>query len=305
MLVTQFCEERVGGFPDEFYESLPEFCDECGFPLEMSEALTQLHCSNPHCTNKVVQRMVAIAGTLGIKDLGESVALKICRLGITNPLAIFMLEETDEIEGVSQKTIKHLVDQISSRNKFTLSEYVKIANIPGVQMSAFHLFEGYDDLEEAYKAIEEGKVDYIQKRLDIKTVNGTSIRAIKVYDALMTYKDELFQALPYVEIIKINTPDITTLKAVCSSDVGSPFRTKADFYATCNKSYPGVHVEFGNAVTSTTQYLIWAGANGNPAPVTNKVKKARALIDKGQDIKIMTALDFIALLDRMGARATS
>ena len=45
-------------------------------PMEMSETLTQLHCSNPKCPSKVAQRLVAIANSLGVKNLGDARAQK-------------------------------------------------------------------------------------------------------------------------------------------------------------------------------------------------------------------------------------
>ena len=37
------------GLPERFVDLLPEKCDVCGSPLEISETLTGLHCSNLHC----------------------------------------------------------------------------------------------------------------------------------------------------------------------------------------------------------------------------------------------------------------
>ena len=97
MLVNIFCENRTPLFADAFYDCLPQTCPVCGMPTEMSEALTGLHCSNPKCASKVAQRLVAIASSLGVKDLGAARAEKfISTFGIDNPLLIFCYEpETD------------------------------------------------------------------------------------------------------------------------------------------------------------------------------------------------------------------
>lgn len=305
MLVSLFVDEASPLFKDAFYECLPCECPVCGMPMEMSETLTNLHCSNPRCYSKVTQRLLAIANAIGVKDLGEARAEKwVLNFGITNPLDIFTYEpDTDGQmdDSISIELSNKIVAQFKTRNKFTLAEFVRVANLPNIQMSAFALFGQFDDLEEAYKHIEQGGVEYVRDCLSIKD-KGTediSIRALKVYDSLMTYKDDLFEGIEYVEIIKLHTEGMKTLKAVCSTEVGEPFRTKADFYATCNNLYPNIHIEFGNSVTKATDYLIWAGASGRPAAVTNKVKKARGYQEKGCDIKIVTAKEFLGILETL------
>lgn len=307
MLVNQFVADASPLFNEKFYDCLPQECPVCGMPTEMSETLTGLHCSNPRCYAKVAQRLLAIANSLGVKDLGEARAEKwILNFGITNPLDIFTYEPDEDgpmADDISLEMSNKIVNQFKARKKFTLAEFVRIANLPNIQMSASAIFGQFDDLEQAYKAIESGGVEYIRDCLNIKDKGSEdiSIRALKVYESLMTYKADLVEGVAYVDIIKLHVEGMKTLKAVCSTEVGQPFRTKADFYATCNNLYPNIHIEFGNSVTKTTNYLIWAGADGvAKAAVTNKVKKARAYIDQGVDIKIVTAKEFLGILEHMG-----
>lgn len=307
MLVNQFVADASPLFNEKFYDCLPQECPVCGMPTEMSETLTGLHCSNPRCYAKVAQRLLAIANSLGVKDLGEARAEKwILNFGITNPLDIFTYEPDEDgpmADDISLEMSNKIVNQFKARKKFTLAEFVRIANLPNIQMSASAILGQFDDLEQAYKAIESGGVEYIRDCLNIKDKGSEdiSIRALKVYESLMTYKADLVEGVAYVDIIKLHVEGMKTLKAVCSTEVGQPFRTKADFYATCNNLYPNIHIEFGNSVTKTTNYLIWAGADGvAKAAVTNKVKKARAYIDQGVDIKIVTAKEFLGILEHMG-----
>ena len=276
MLVPAFCENHDGILPDEFYDSLPQYCSEedCGFPMEMSETLTQLHCSNPRCPSKIVQRLIAIANTLGVKDLGEAKATKfVHKFKITNPLDIFSYnpkEHGSMGDGISVEVSEKIVNQFKEKNSFTLTEYVRIANLPYIQTSAVAIFDGYDDIVQAYK--------------DIETVN----------------------------IIKTNTAEMINLKAVCSDEVGAPFKTKADFYATVNNKFSNIHVEFLNSVTKKIDYLVWAGADGSPARYTNKVKKTEGynakykeaiengtIKDGDHEIPIVTAQQFLNILEKL------
>ena len=319
MLVPDFCEHRNSVLPEEFYDSIPQYCSEegCGFPMEMSETLTQLHCSNPRCPSKVIQRLVAIANSLGVKDMGEARAKKfVIKHEVTNPLDIFAydVEKHGEFgEGISIDVTRKIIDQFKDKKKFTLTEYVKIANIPYIQTSAVSIFDGYDDINTAYSDIENGGVEFIREKLQIKKgsefEDSISVRALKVLDSLMTYKTDLIEDIGFVDIIKTNIDGMINLKAVCSDEVGAPFKTKADFYATVNNMFPNIHVEFLNAVTKKIDYLVWAGADGSPARLTNKVKKTRGynekyeqnkasgkLKDGEHEIKILTANQFIDLL---------
>lgn len=301
MIISEFCDNKIGNFDDAFYESLPRFCPDCEYPMEMTEAITQVHCSNPRCPSKVVQRMIAMASSLGVKDLGESKAKKFLeKFETSNPLIIFAYEsEVDGSlgEGISLEVSKKIEEQFQAKKSFTLAEYVRTANLPNIQTSATTLFGEFDDLAEAYNQIEKGGVEYIAKKLGIAVGSEEiSIRATKVFESLMTFKSDLFEALDFVNIIKTNTDDMISLKAVCSDEVGKPFRTKADFYATINNMYPNVHVEFLGAVTKNIDYLVWAGADGSPARLTNKVKKTQAYNEKGCNIPIVTAMQFIEIL---------
>lgn len=306
MIVDEFLKEH-SSFDNRFYEILPSVCPDCGFPLEMSETLTGLHCSNVRCRSRVAQRLMAMASQLGVKDLGEARALAfVNHHKITNPLYIFHYDpdvEGQMAENISIEQSRKIVGAFKAKNKFTLSEYIKIANIPDVQMSAFQIFGDFDDLSEAYYKIETEGIPYIMSKLGIKQneeeeTESISVRAMKIYNSLIEFKQDFFDVLMDVDIIATHVEGMTNLSAVCSSDVGAPFKTKADFYATCNNLFADeVHIEFGNSVTKNTQYLVWRGADGTPAPITNKVNKAKGYQAKGIDIKIVTAMQFIAVLE--------
>lgn len=327
MIVSEFKENNSSRFDEQFLELLPDFCyeDGCGYPMEMSEVLTKLHCSNPRCPAKLAQRLTSLAQDLGIKNLGESTSRSFFdTLGVTNPLLIFAYEPDVDgaIDGKSVDTCLKIMEQFKNKKKFTLAEYVRIANLPFIQTSTLAIFGGYDDLGKAYEDIEAGGVEFIQDKLSIaRKEDEVSIRAIKIYDTLMEFKHDLFQALPFIEIIPMNSDniksiknvdsdaddfviaegDVLTIKAVCSTEVGGTFRTKADFYATVNNLFGNIHVDFLKSVTKDIDYLVWAGADGKPGiRVTNKVTKARGYNEKyNTGIKIVTAYQFLKEMERL------
>lgn len=315
MLVKDFKSGEGKRFPDEFLACLPSYCldSRCGSPTEMSEVLTGLHCSNPRCPTKVAKRLTTIASTLGIKDLGMARANDILdKWGIDNPLLIYAYDLSDGELGnsISMEMSEKIFKQFDTKRNFTLWEFVRIANLPDIQSSALHIFGDFDDLGEAYKAIEEGGIDYIQKKLNIGSSNGVSIRALKVYQSLMMFKSDLFSGIEYVNIIKTHNVGVKTLKAVCSEQVGYPYKTKSEFYADVNGKYEDIHIEFLQAVNKSIDYLIWAGAEDSSVRVTNKVKKVRgwneayasalaegAVREEQHEIPIVSAKQFLEILD--------
>ncbi len=325
MLVSDFKDNAPVDVPDEFLSLLPTMCIEpgCNAPMEISEALTDLHCSNPRCPIKVKMRMRAMLQSIGVKGVGKEVAGQIIdKFELDNPLMLFSYvpeEDGTLTDSMSMEVSMKIYNQLKEKKSYTLWEYVRLANLPYIQTSALHIFESYDNLDDAYKDIESGGVDFIINKLNIKKgseedeTQSVSIRAIKVFETLLTFKKDLYEAIGGVNIIKKNDGSIISFKAVCSDEVGSPFKTKADFYATVNNKFSdSFHVDFLGSVTKGIDYLIWAGADGSPARLTSKVKKVRAwneqykqkevegkLKPSDHEIPIMTAKQFIMMLEAM------
>ena len=305
MLVKEFTDRRVDGFPPSFYESLPDICleDNCGYPTEMLETLTQLRCSNPRCPAKIAQRLQAIFGYLGVKGVGDvGIRNFVNERCLTNPMFVFAYEPGSIEEGkdgnfcssVNENTSQSLYEQIQAKNSFTLAEYVRISHLPHIQTSAGALFDKFDDIELAYEAIESGGIEYIKDCLGIKNAE-VSLRAIKIYESLMTFKTDLIEAISCVNIIKKNTGDMISFKVCVSGDVGCGYRTKADFYDYVNSMNPSkLHVDFLSSATKEIKYLIWNGGG-----ITRKVQSVMSRNEKGENIPIMNASEFVEEMRNM------
>lgn len=348
MLVKDYVEQNQDT-DYEFVSLLPTTCPDidCGSPLEMSDALTTLHCSNPRCTTRLVKRMTAMMAQLGVKGVGKEVARAFFRKFhmIQNPLLILGYTYGDPAEnpnadgeigvGVGMKISEKIYDQLKDKKKFTLWEFVRLANLPNIQSSALQIFGAYDDLNKAYADIHAGGVDFIRDKLGVEKGTGDdteiiSLRAMKVYETLMTFEQDLKLGVRYVTIVPVNTESVTTISAVCSDEVGGRFTSKTEFYNYVNNNLnESTHVNFMPSVTKKIDYLIWNGAelsnfaeevesgvdyislpSGTSARVTSKVKKVlkynsqykvkeetNTLTDKDKYIEIVTAEVF---LQKMG-----
>lgn len=289
------------GLPERFAEILPEFCETCGAPMEIGETLTGLHCSNPRCKDKMVMRIKSLCNDLGVLKFGESTIEKfIDYYNPESPMDIFELEEgMDLAPDVSPKISLDVIRQIKNKNKMQLWEYVMFANIPFVRTSARKIFQGYRTLEDAYKDIEAGGIAFIQEKLGLCDSNDVvSVQAIKVYNSLCEYKSDLFSGIGNVQI-----EDLTgkkNLKVVCSDQVGNGFSKKSEFYAYVNNTFSDkIHVDFLPSVSKDIDYLVWAGADGSPARYTSKVQKVERYNEKGINIPIVTAQQFIDIVESL------
>ena len=286
--------------PQQFAEVLPEFCETCGAPMEISETLTGLHCSNPRCKDKMVMRIKALCNDLGILKFGESTIEKfIDYYEPDSPMNIFQLEEGMLLApDVSPKISADVIRQIKEKRKMQLWEYVMFANIPFVRTSARKIFQGYKNLDDAYKDIVSGGLIFIQDRLGISEYNELSVQAMKVYNNLIEYKDDLYSGINDVEIIDLSNKK--QLNVVCSDQVGNGFSKKSEFYAYINNTYADkLHVDFLSSVTKSIDYLVWAGADGTPARYTSKVQKVERYNEKGCNIPIVTAQQFIDIVEKL------
>lgn len=291
--------------PHEFLDVLPVVCDECGADTEITESLSMLYCPNPFCMAKATQRLLALLKDIGVKNLGESKCEKFLRhFGTTNPYAIFMYELSDGVlfDGCSMAFSEGIFEQIDSKRDMLLWEFVKIGNLPGIRDTARVLFQNYDNLEEFYDDLDAGGIGFIQSLLGIKanisvddygyyddddSDNSVSVRAMAVYESLNTFRDELFEAIDFFNILTVNK----VINICISTAVGAPYKSKADFVQQMNSKYGDkVHLNFLGSVTKDCEYLIWS-KEGVP---TNKVKKAEKY-----GIDVMTGAEFEKFLESM------
>ena len=186
----------------------------------------------------------------------------------------------------------------------------------------YGVFEGYSSYSSIRHILENKGVPYIVNIVRDKLANinkdKISIKALKIYNTLIAFKNDLFEAIQFVNIIDLSgNSGVRLLKVACSTEVGGQFKKKADFYAYVNDKYKDkVHVEFLKSVNKSIDYLVWSGGS-NPAPdstarVTNKVltvrgynedynyKKKLGVLSEGEHyIPILSADEFLQELDRI------
>lgn len=286
--------------PEEFISVLPEACEFCEMPYVMSASLTGLHCSNPRCSSKVAQRIKSITSELNILGFGESTIHEFIDFyGVTNPMDIFDLREgMDVTERAGRAKSDNLIAQVEAvRNgrEFLLWEAVKVQHLPGVSTTAQKLLGGYDSIDKFYSDLHDGGIEWVNSKLTDKEEIG--IRAVQIYDTFITYEDDVKEGVGYLRIASM--AGVEELTVVVSDQAGDGFSSKNDFYETCRERFAGrFHFNFaGSVAKKSTEFLIWAGADGSPARYTSKVRKVENYNDSGAKIPILTGKQFIDFLD--------
>lgn len=295
MLVTELKERN--DLPTEFLNILPEVCETCGSPLEITETLTGLKCSNPRCKDKMVKRIQTLCQDLNILYFGESTIRKFLNAYECNsPMGIFALQKGMLISpDTSLELSNKIIDQIQAKNSFTLWEYVKHSNLPHIRDNAKKIFHGYACIADAFKDIESGGVSFIKDKLGITSFDY--LLATKTYNTLMLFKQDLLGYETDVNII--HTENLVELEVVCSDSVGEGYPKKKDFYADMNSRYSDIiKFDFKGSVSKSTDYLVWAGADGSPARVTSKVVTVQKWNESGKtNIPILTGKQLIERLN--------
>lgn len=186
----------------------------------------------------------------------------------------------------------------------------------------FEVFVGFEDINSVMNLLNKHGITYIKDKVRNKMISKgdkeISIKALKVYESLMTFKQDLFMAIDHVDIINpYKSDNVRLLKIICSDEVGSPFSTKADFYAHINNEYKDVvHLEVAGGFNKELDYVIWAGGTAmdlsrTKRGITSKVKKSLDNNKKVQDklaqgkelkdgehyIPIVNAEEFMQILD--------
>ncbi len=255
-------------------DCIPETC-ECGAPIEFTDSLRQIYCSNPRCLYKVASRLEAMAKDMKADGFGESTCITLCReFGIVSPYQVFLLEKSVANGAVSTvpafaKKVANICDM--SKRRVKLWEVVKLAGIPNVGTIAYKIFDGYENLTAAFNDIEKGQVPFIAEKLGLKNAEN-GVMAVNVYNTLIEYKQEILFGETQFEIYK---PEGKTLYIAITGGVQG-FRNKSEYIQYINNRYPGkVNAMLMNSVTSQVDILI---ADGDSS--SSKFRAATRINDK-------------------------
>lgn len=192
MLVAELDKNRFKKIDSRFYDSLPKFCEveSCGFPMQINEVLTEVSCSNVRCPKKIAKRVQELCQKLGIEITYLTAFDYVIMNHITNPMYLFKSQAGIELE---QEERDKIIKQMS------LERFVELNCLPYLE-DTIKIFKEYDSLDDFYADLESDGIEFLEKQLSVFVDEELSMRALKAYDVLMTFKQDLYDGIDYVEI---------------------------------------------------------------------------------------------------------
>lgn len=195
MLVKELDKHRFKKIDSRFYDSLPKYCEieSCGFPIEINEVLNEVKCSNIRCPKKIAKRVENLGKKLDIhidyKDALNYVLIN----DVKTPIYLFK----------SQASLKIAeADRAKLVNQMTLVEYIENNMLPFLS-DTLKIIQEYITLDDFYEDLESDGIEFLEKNLSLYVdEEQISLRALKAFDVLMTFKQDLYDGLSYVEIIE-------------------------------------------------------------------------------------------------------
>ena len=272
----------------EILDYIPPVCPVCSSEIEFTDDLTNIYCVNKQCALKVASRLEAMARDMKVDGWGESTCLKAVEgYGLTSPYQVFLLENK-ELENIGVSSLEKKIKAICSKDKRKLKlwEMVKVGNIPSISQVAYKLFNGFDSLSEAYEHIERYQVPFIADRLGLRD-SESSILAVRVYNTLLGYKEELLLGEKQFTVYK---PEGLRLSVVITDNIN-----KTEFISSLNKRYAGkIYFLLLNTVSSGLDILL---TNGDKS--SRKYKQALKLKEENNKIQILNTSEIFDYLDSL------
>lgn len=253
---------------------IPNKCYYCGLPLKISASFTSLTCVNEKCAGKVAKRCALFLQSIGFLGLGEKAMLRFCNTyGITSPISLFMLEETDledEPESAYRRDLQRMIQFLSVKNEMTLAQYLTQAQLPSIQDKTLDKLVGdISDIHLLYRQLDAEGIDFVNQALGLNP--DAILRGTKVLETLYEFKKELIEVIDngFVHIKSIDF-DKEMLNLVISDSPGIQWPKKKDFETQVHNAFDDIYnIKFAGSLTKSTDVLIWAGGR-----YTSKVQKA-------------------------------
>lgn len=163
----------TGAIPIEFKGVIPEIC-ECGSPLILNDAMTQLSCSSSICPLHMAERMDGMLKSLGARDLGPATCRTIIEEnGLVHHTQVMTLS-VDQMPSRNKDVIKKkFYDEIHKVDSLPLAEIAKLLKAPSMQTRCDDIFNTYTSIDEFYKDFNYNE-SFISKKLGMKMGITTS-----------------------------------------------------------------------------------------------------------------------------------
>lgn len=214
---------------------------------------------------------------LGLDGFGDTSCAKIANtFKLKSPAQFYIVAQQGlTCKGVSSfdkkcREFKQKLDE----SEFKLWEYVKLMSLPGIDVNAKALFDGYTDIKEFYNNLYNRQIYFVADRLGIKTNADESVLAVNIFNTLVSYENELTSCINF---FKIKTGDSLQEVNICITGGVMGYVNKTQFINRLQFIFGDkLNIIQQSSVTSKTNILVCDDADSH----TSKHSKAKNMNEK-------------------------
>ena len=288
-----------------YQDMTPQICPCCGQPTrtysragDKGRIVETLHCDNPECGSRVLQRFVHFAEkkAMNIRGLSEATLDQLIQLGALKTYQdLYHLDryrdEIIEIEGFGEKSYENLIASINESRSTTFVRFVVAMDIPLIGRTASRILDGH--FHGNLRELELAALD----RFDFTCLEG-------IGDIMSSNIHEWFRNSDHLLLWRGLQKELhfeNVLDAEASGEENNMNETNNNTFAGCtivatgkleNFTRDGINARIislgatpGSSVTKKTDYLICGEKAGS------KLAKAQQL-----GVKILTEQEFMDII---------
>ena len=254
----------------------PKACPTCGYPTEVhnENGSKTLHCTNPACKAKLINRLVNFVSRkcMNIDGLSEETLTKFVELGwIKNLFDVYNLtqyfSELKHKEGFGARSVKKLQDAIENSKNVELDHFIAALSIPGIGSAQAKELAKKFKTWEAFEDAGCGNFDF--SKLD--SFGEVANKKIHNWFVTMYQEDHIPQLVRNLHFISDNSESDNSLAGVTFVITGS--LNHFENRDTLKKELELRGAKVSGSVSAKTNFLI----NNDIDSTSSKNKKAMQL----------------------------
>lgn len=251
-------------------------CEYCGNELEISTGMSNIYCSNIHCSMNLALRLVSFLDILIDVYIPIEKSIEFIRSNSINKLSdIFYVQEFED------EYMEECMEEITLNNKdiplYKIIEAMSIQELMGIENK---LFFNYNSIEDFYTDLKIGGIVYICSRLGY--TNEDEVISVSIYNALMRYENDIIDMCSNFElsgkdrrIVRVCTDSLSV------SDINSSL-------SQINRILTNILLVVSNILMINTDLII---IGNNDSERYNQANRLNANIRKNNPIKCMTSIE--------------
>ena len=254
----------------------PKACPTCGYPTEVhnENGSKTLHCTNPACKAKLINRLVNFVSRkcMNIDGLSEETLTKFVEWGwIKNLFDIYNLtphySELSKMSGFGARSVKKLQDAIENSKSVGLDHFIAALSIPGIGSAQAKELAKKFKTWEAFEDAGCGNFDF--SKLD--SFGEVANKKIHNWFVTMYQEDHILQLVRNLHFISNNNESDNSLAGMTFVITGS--LNHFENRDALKKELESRGAKVSGTVSAKTDFLISNDANST----SSKNKKAKQL----------------------------